>query len=242
MKIFYSLALRPGKTGTYFYNKMFEMEGIDATYEALQCDDLELVTPELRSIKQLSGISITMPHKRQIIKYLDEVDDTVLETGACNTVVVRGDVWKGYNTDLDGVKWASMRIEASHTTKILGNGAMGALFASYFNLVGKPFELYSRSLGNWSKRHEEHPAVVNATSLGTLNSLSPLEHLLGAQLVIDLSLEPGELHKQANTTGAKYVSGIEFYKRVFLSQYEKYIGIKPNPELFDSLNAARTRG
>ena len=233
-----SLALKPGQTGTYYYNKMFEADGLDAAYEALQCLDLEKTVSELRGIS-LGGISVSMPFKREIVKFLDEADESVTATGACNTVVVNGSRWTGFNTDLMGVEWATSQIESTTSIQVLGDGAMGSLFAMQLSKAGKEFEVFSRSLGNWHERHGRHETIINTTALGTFDRSSPLDEIHGANLIIDLALVPGDLYSLAKAASTRYVSGLEFYKWVFLSQYEKYTGRSPSPDLFDKLSDLR---
>lgn len=238
MKRFVSLATKPGRTGTYYYNKMFEAHGLDATYEALECLDLSKAVSNLRGVS-LGGISVTMPFKREILKFLDEADESVSATGACNTVVVNGSHWTGFNTDLIGVEWATSQIKTETSIQVLGDGAMGSMFAMELSKTGKEFEVFSRSLGNWHERHGTHSTIINTTALGTLDSSSPLNEILGANLIIDLALVPGDLHSLAKASATRYVSGLEFYKWVFLAQYEKYTGMQPSPDLFDKLSGLR---
>ena len=45
------------------------------------------------------GFNITIPYKTEVIKYVDELSDEALLTGAVNTVKFEGGRIKGYNTD-----------------------------------------------------------------------------------------------------------------------------------------------
>ncbi|HEV3167787.1 MAG TPA: shikimate dehydrogenase [Isosphaeraceae bacterium] len=47
----------------------------------------------------LKGLAVTIPHKEEIIKLLDQEDGAVERTGSCNTVVIENGRWVGYNTD-----------------------------------------------------------------------------------------------------------------------------------------------
>lgn len=47
----------------------------------------------------IKGYSVTIPHKEEIVKLLDEKDGAVERTGACNTMVPQGGKRIGYNTD-----------------------------------------------------------------------------------------------------------------------------------------------
>ena len=37
--------------------------------------------------KNVAGVNITIPHKQNVIEYLDDVDDTTKKIGAVNTVI-----------------------------------------------------------------------------------------------------------------------------------------------------------
>lgn len=54
----------------------------------------------------LKGFNVTIPYKKAIMEYLDEVDALAYEIGAVNTVVRRGDKLYGYNTDVLGMEYA----------------------------------------------------------------------------------------------------------------------------------------
>ena len=47
----------------------------------------------------IKGLSVTIPHKEEIVKRLTEADGAVRSIGAANTVVFQGDARLGYNTD-----------------------------------------------------------------------------------------------------------------------------------------------
>ncbi|MDR1572477.1 MAG: shikimate dehydrogenase [Clostridiales Family XIII bacterium] len=51
----------------------------------------------------LRGFNVTIPHKRDIIPFLDETDGDARLCGAVNTVVARGGRLCGYNTDMGGL-------------------------------------------------------------------------------------------------------------------------------------------
>ena len=47
----------------------------------------------------IKGCNVTIPHKVNIIKYLDSIDDNAKLIGAVNTIKNKGVILKGYNTD-----------------------------------------------------------------------------------------------------------------------------------------------
>lgn len=58
----------------------------------------------VEGIKSLDfrGVNVTIPHKSNIIKFLDAVDADAMVIGAVNTVVNDGGMLTGYNTDVYG--------------------------------------------------------------------------------------------------------------------------------------------
>ncbi|MGB8849134.1 MAG: type I 3-dehydroquinate dehydratase, partial [Candidatus Acidiferrales bacterium] len=84
-------------------NAAFQARRINAVFVPFLVRDLR---DFMRAIPELdvSGFSVTIPHKQAILKYLDDCDPLAAAIGAVNTVVVRGGgKLFGYNTDYVGV-------------------------------------------------------------------------------------------------------------------------------------------
>ena len=67
----------------------------------------ELKKEELQNFilqKDFKAINVTIPYKQAVMPLLDEIDPDALSIGAVNTVVNRGGVLYGYNTDFGGMK------------------------------------------------------------------------------------------------------------------------------------------
>ncbi len=234
MPQFFSLSSHPGRTGTHFYNLFFEKLGLaNHSYRALGRGDLSGAVKEIMSHDDVGGISISMPFKKEIIKFLDNADVLVERYNTCNTVkIVNGKLF-GYNADHAGAKHFITRINPSMRVSILGNGAMGSMLKSM--LVGYQVTIFSRSLGNWEKRHSATDAIINATAVGTTSNESPLDRVDNCSLVLDLSPKVGRLREQCSLEGKEYVGGMCFYKYQFMEQFKIYTGIDADPVLFDEM-------
>ncbi|MBN2704464.1 MAG: shikimate dehydrogenase [Pontiellaceae bacterium] len=64
-------------------------------------NDLEAAMNGLRALN-MRGVNLTIPHKVEVLKYLDEVSPAAALMGAVNTVVRKGDRLIGENTDGKG--------------------------------------------------------------------------------------------------------------------------------------------
>ena len=85
------------------HNAAFRSLNLDSTYIAYRIPKGELAAgiEALKTIK-IAGFNVTIPHKIEMIKYLDVLDDNCNLIGAVNTVSNDGGILKGYNTDITG--------------------------------------------------------------------------------------------------------------------------------------------
>ncbi len=75
--------------------------------------------------KKFKGLNITIPYKKSVIKYCDALDETVKKIGSANTLVIKNDRLKAYNTDYFGLKYTMDRSNVFLKNKkvmILGSG------------------------------------------------------------------------------------------------------------------------
>jgi shikimate dehydrogenase len=103
--------------------------GIDAQYARFHILPNEL-KDALHLVRELNfiGINLTVPHKIEAVRLVDELDDEAKRIGAINTVAVRGGKLSGFNTDGAGFARA-IRSEFSvdlHDLRIMLLGAGGA--------------------------------------------------------------------------------------------------------------------
>ncbi len=106
-------------------NAAFNSMHLNCTYIAFRVskEELEESVCSLRSIN-IAGFNVTMPHKIDIIKYIDDLDLTAQKAHAINTVHNIQGTLKAYNTDVYGF------IEPLHRRKISFNGMTILLLGS----------------------------------------------------------------------------------------------------------------
>lgn len=87
------------------HTSCFERDGVDAVYLAFEVKKEDL-KDAIRGIRALGikGVSVTVPHKTDCSRFLDEVDEIAQKIGAVNTIINQSGKLHGYNTDYIGVK------------------------------------------------------------------------------------------------------------------------------------------
>ena len=82
---------------------IFQALHIEAEYHLLECKEAELpkYIAKLRR-KEYNGFNVTIPYKKVIMKYLDEIDAKAKRIGSVNTIYIKKDKVIGTNTDYDG--------------------------------------------------------------------------------------------------------------------------------------------
>ena len=84
-------------------NAAYEKLGLDAYYYPMNIKE-EDFGDVIRGISKMNymGLTITIPYKLEVIKYLDEIDRTAEIIGAVNTIKITEGKMKGFNTDGEG--------------------------------------------------------------------------------------------------------------------------------------------
>src|ERR1700741_2566947 len=123
-------------------NTALRRENVNAVYLALHAKTLKDLLTCVREIP-IHGLSITMPYKVAILKYLDNTDSPTTKIGACNTVVRAQDgKLYGFNTDTAGVVRPLEQRIALDGARVLVLGAGGAARAAVFGLKERGCEVF----------------------------------------------------------------------------------------------------
>jgi 3-dehydroquinate dehydratase/shikimate dehydrogenase len=228
------------------HNRAFQSRRMDAVYVPL------LVNPnQLRDFFQfaeslpLAGFSVTIPHKRRIMRYLDHVDPIARRIGAVNTVVRRAGKWRGSNTDAEAVSGPLSKLISLPKASVLivGNGgaARGAACAladagSKVSLTGRNADrvrALARLVGGEPLSHEQallrgFDVVINATPVGMWphGDECPFVDKIPGEIVFDMVYNPLEtvLIKRAKEQGKKVIPGLRMFIEQAVKQFEIWTG------------------
>ncbi|HHY38359.1 MAG TPA: shikimate dehydrogenase [Clostridia bacterium] len=177
-------------------NAAFRASGIPYRYIAFDVKP-ELLASAVEGMRALGfrGANVTIPHKVEIVKHLDEIDAVAAQIGAVNTIVVDADGRLiGYNTDAGGLLEA-LKSDASFDPRgknALIFGAGGAARACCFALASAGIDGIT---------------IVNRSSVNALSLANALRKAHPDCKVSTIALE-SEGQADCAPHGATYGSGI----------------------------------
>ena len=110
------------------HNYWITNNGIDAIYkkQKLNENQLEEFISQIR-VKKINGINVTIPFKKTIIPYLDELSTEAQNTQSVNTIYFKENKIIGHNTDIFGFETSVKKFKYDLTNKevfILGAGGV----------------------------------------------------------------------------------------------------------------------
>ena len=134
----------------------FMEEPIDYKKYDYSLEELEAVIPIL---KELDGFNVTIPHKLNIQKYLDDLADSAKKHGAVNVIAKQNGKHIGYNTDCIGFLRGleTVGIEIAGSVCVVGVGGAGRMFATECAYRGCQLTLAVRSCHVQEYKKGTHP-------------------------------------------------------------------------------------
>jgi len=174
------------------HNHWIKKNNIDAVYDKKQLNenDIEGTILKVRN-GEIDGINVTVPFKKSVIPFLDELTQLAKETQSVNTIFKKDNKIVGDNTDVAGFKQSLGYINYNVKNKkvfILGAGGVVPSILKALEKLGaakvyisnrtkekaKELESYYKiSLGletlDWGQS-PDFDIIINATSLGLKNN------------------------------------------------------------------------
>ena len=134
-----------------FFNTIFELEGTNAVYVPFPADSI-VDFMEIANHLSLEGVSVTIPYKESVIPFLNSMTDEVRKIGACNTLILTPQGWKGANTDARGFSGSLLAFLSRENFKrqrVTVIGAGGAARAVIYELhrLGAKVLILNRTAG-----------------------------------------------------------------------------------------------
>lgn len=246
-----SMASRPGDLGATIFNASFEHLSLNYIYKpfGVSLDDLSKGVNAIRAFG-IRGCGVSMPHKVEVMQYLDEVDEVAKKIGAINTIVNDNGRLTGYNTDFLGAKQiiAEKYDVSGKKALIIGAGGVSRAIimalkengadeifianrdeskaqtmSSEFDLTLLPYN----EINTFSA-----DLLVNATSVGMSPDTSEMiisdEAVNNFSAIMDVVIYPSvtKLMTQAEKSGKVVIAGFNMALYQAAAQFKMYTGIE----------------
>jgi 3-dehydroquinate dehydratase/shikimate dehydrogenase len=244
------------------HNAAFQELGLNAVYIPFRVPREDL-TDFMGMCRQLSikGLSVTIPHKEEIVALASVTDNAVDHIGAANTIVIDGFEKRAYNTDhtaaLDSINADISRGHdidhlTGRTALILGAGGAAKAVVHALQTRGTKVVIAARKKERgqalakqfhcesveWSARHKVRcDLLANCTPVGMHPHVdeSPYDgdQLVRSIIVFDTVYNPEQtlLIKQAREKDCHVVTGVDMFVRQASIQFQLFTGEEPPMEL-----------
>lgn len=234
------------------HNTLFVDNKINAVYLAFEINDIKTGINAVKGLG-IKGASITIPFKKKVIEFLDDIDTQAKEIGAVNTIINKNGKIIGYNTDWSGGT-DPLKEHGIENKKVGIIGAGGAAHALAYGIIKNKGNLtiINRSDKNGKKlaslftcnflkidkmKNENFDIIINTTPLGMGPDIkkTPVkkEYLNKNMIIMDIVYNPVEtqLIKDAKKAGCRIIDGLSMFVNQGAQQFELWTGIKPSIEL-----------
>lgn len=245
-----SLAGRPGRFGSRFHNRLYELLSLDYIYKAFTTTDLPAAIGGVRALG-IRGCAISMPFKEAVIPLLDGLEASARAISSVNTIVNDDGRLTGHNTDYLAVRRLIEDCGIPPATPFLLRGSGGMAKAVAAALKGLGFThgvIVARNAATgpalaalygygWQAALGDlaAPFLVNATPLGMAgpeqNALAfPEDRIEACQAALDVVAMPPETPflARARARGKRLISGSEIIVLQAVEQFVLYTGLRPS--------------
>ncbi|MBK5253787.1 MAG: shikimate kinase [Peptostreptococcaceae bacterium] len=200
---------------------------------------------------EYKGFNVTIPYKKSVIKYCDEITEKAKLSGAVNTIYKDRGRIIGDNTDVDGFTYLLNKVEKPDKVLILGSGgAHGAVKVALEKSNVSEIVTISRSGENNYKNLDKNldaDLIINTTPVGMYpnNGESPIDikKFRNLNAVIDIVYNPykTKLLLDAEKKGIKTISGLGMLVAQAKAASELWQGVKLNDNLIDKVTVKLLR-
>lgn len=188
--------------------------------------------------KEFDGLNVTIPYKKTVIPYCDELSEAAKSIGSVNTIVKRADgTLLGHNTDYDGIMWllknAGAQVQGKKAVVLGTGGASLTVQAALRNLGAAQVVVISRSgEDNYENiaRHSDAKILINATPVGMYpkTGVSPvdLDVFTALEGVFDVVYNPAktQLLLEAEKRGIPCANGLGMLVAQAKAACERFTG------------------
>ena len=170
------------------HNYWLKENNIDAIYDKKKLDENQIknIISEVKKEK-INGINVTVPFKKSVIPFLDELSPEAKDTQSVNTIYLQNGITIGHNTDIGGfelaIKYAKYDVSNKKIFIIGAGGVAPSIIYSLKKMKASKITLSNRTkekaenlknlfgdieIVNWGETID-FDMIINATSIGLKN-------------------------------------------------------------------------
>jgi Shikimate 5-dehydrogenase len=225
-----------GKALKHSYSKEIHESFGKYNYELFQVEPEDLGSFLIK--EELAGLNVTIPYKKEVIKYCETLSEAAVEIGAVNTMVrQQNGAWAGYNTDHAGFLYLLEQAKITlKNKKVLIFGSGGTfLTASYAARKEGASEIVciSRTGENNYENlhlHKDAQILINTTPVGMFphidKEVASINEFPLCEGVIDVIYNPlrTRLVLQAKEKGIPAIGGLGMLVKQAVQAYSLFMG------------------
>lgn len=241
------------------HNAAFKSLELNYRFLAFCVSDVKSALVGLKTLG-VKGASVTIPHKIEVMKYLDKTDDVAAKIGAVNTIINIDSKLFGTNTD-----WVAAISALEEKTSLNGKrvallGSGGAARALAYGLKERKARvfIFNRTPDKADKLRQEFnlsgafalsdfssistmDIIVNTTSAGMVPDIDispiPLQSINSKQVVFDIVYTPNDtkLLQYAKEKRAEIVYGYKMLLYGVAKQFELFTGKKAPLDIMEKI-------
>ncbi|WP_343208439.1 shikimate dehydrogenase [Anaerolentibacter hominis] len=232
------------------FSKEIHEQLADYTYDLIPLTREEF--PQFMEKREFNAINVTIPYKKDVIPYLDELDKNAGAIGAVNTIVNKDGRLTGHNTDYSGflymIRHNQVEIEGRKVVVLGNGGAAKAILAVLRDLnageiiISKPrVSPDTITTEECYAKHGDAQVIVNTSPVGMFPNVdaSPLDvsRFPRCEAVLDIIYNPLEtrLLRQGRELSLKTVNGLEMLIAQAKYAVEFFLDCKIDENVIDDI-------
>ncbi len=207
--------------------KNFKREATkDCRYENFQLATITELPKTIEDHPDLEGLNVTIPYKESVLSFLDEKNELVVETGACNCIKIVNGKLVGFNTDVMGFEKSLLpKLQSEHNNALIlgtGGAAKAVEFVLKKNQIHYTYVSRRRSQNNITYEQltpsvlDKNKLIINTTPVGMYPKVKeilplPFEAITPKHFLFDLIYNPPKtlFLRKGEERGATIQNGYE---------------------------------
>ena len=218
------------------HNSGYKKHGMNSLYIPVRAKKIEEAL-EFAEELGIKGMSVTVPHKEEVLPHLTTISESVGDIGASNTIIRHGEDWLGYNTDAEGfqrslLEFLGVKNLRHQKVAIIGAGGAARAIAYVIKKMKGKACIFNRTVSKAKSLAQEYGFAYAPLSIESLPKLEMYSSLIIQTTSMGLAVGEREISDEKNDP-------LHFYN---FKGYENVYDIIYHPQVTPILNRAQMAG